>query len=92
MPTVIAVRMKKSADGKHEHIAKVKTRSGRIRKRQRVFDSIESGEKTWWSSGGDTKARIEATRQCTRCSEKKKFIRTAPDHSKEDNLENLPQF
>jgi hypothetical protein len=91
MPTITHVR---KADAKgHHHITHVRTKKGKEWRREDVYDSIRSGMKRWRSQGtdGGTKAKIDALDTCPRC-DAAKFIRSSPDASKKNNLDNLPSF
>ncbi len=90
MPTVTRVRKERSADGGHEHIAGVCTSDGIHHKRAYVAARIDAGE-TWWSSGGGQLARIRKISFCPRpACLANPSITTAPDHTTQNNLENLP--
>ena len=78
----------------HEHIVGVKTGAGVYYSNQEVVDSIKAGN-TWQTSvEGEPKATIKEY-QHTYCPEPKclhkPYLTTAPDHSKKNNLDNLPR-
>jgi hypothetical protein len=89
--TVAAVHKEVSADGSHKHIAGVFASDGQYYLRRTVVDSINSGD-TWKSSADGYSETIEAVIDCPKrgCSATP-YIRTKPDSTTKDNLENLPQ-
>lgn len=86
---VTKVRKELSADTSHEHIEGVCTEDGTHYTRQEVVDSIDDGN-TWKTSADGYEATIE---KMTYCPESgclaKPYIKTNPDSTKKDNLENL---
>jgi hypothetical protein len=87
--TVTGVRKELSADGTHRHIEGVCTTSGVHYTRQEVVNSIAAGN-TWTTSAGGFTATITTMTYCPKpnCLAKP-YIKTNPDSSKLDNLENL---
>lgn len=87
--TVTKVRKELSADTTHEHIEGVCTSDGAHYTRQQVVDSIDAGN-TWKTSADGYEATIEKMAYCPRgkCYGKP-YIKTKPDSTKKDNLENL---
>jgi hypothetical protein len=87
--TVTKVRKELSGDGSHEHIEGVCTSSGIHYTRQEVVDSINAGN-TWKTSSDGYEATIATVAYCpkTNCYAKP-YIKTNPDSTKKDNLENL---
>lgn len=87
--TVTHVRKETSADGTHEHIEGVCTDADVHYTRRQVVDSINAGN-TWQTSAGGYKAVIEPITYCPRTGcYATPYIRTNPDSTKKDNLENL---
>ena len=87
--TVTKVRKKLSADRTHEHIEGVCTSTGTHYTRQEVVDSINAGN-TWKSSADGYEVTTEAIAYCPRANcYAKPYIKTKPDSTKKDNLENL---
>ena len=90
MPTVTKVRKERADDGTHEHIEGVCTRDGTHFTRGYVARRIDAGE-AWYSEGGGRQARIKKINYCPRpACPASPYITTAPDHTTENNLENLP--
>ena len=87
--TVTKVRKEQSADRSHEHIEGVCTNAGVHYTRKEVVDSINNGN-TWKTSADGYTATIEPIRFCPKpaCSATP-YIKTNPDSTKKDNLENL---
>jgi hypothetical protein len=85
--TVTKVRKEQSADKTHEHIEGVCTSDGTHYTRQKVVDSIDAGN-TWKTSADGYEATIEKMEKCPKCPAKP-YIKTKPDSTKKDNLENL---
>ena len=85
--TVTKVRMEQSADGSHEHIQGVCTDTGVHYTRKEVVDSISNGN-IWKTSADGYVATIEPIRACPKCSATP-YIKTNPDSTKKDNLDNL---
>jgi hypothetical protein len=89
--TVTKVRKELAQDGSHRHIEGVCTTDGRHYTRREVVASITQGD-SWQSSAGGYTAKIEAIRFCPRSAcLASPYIKTNPDSSKLDNLENLPE-
>jgi hypothetical protein len=89
--TVTKVRKELSSDGTHRHIEGVITSSGMHYTRKEVVDSIEAGN-SWKTSGGGAGATIVKMQYCpTGSCLAKPYIKTTPDATTEDNLENLPE-
>ncbi len=87
--TVTKVRKELSADGFHRHIEGVCTSSGTHYTRKQVVDSISEGN-TWKTSADGYTATIERITYCPKdgCWATP-YIKTNPDSTKKDNLENL---
>jgi len=87
--TVTKVRKELSEDKTHEHIEGVCTSDGTHYTRQAVVDSIDAGN-TWKTSADGYEATIEKLGYCPKdkCYAKP-YIKTKPDSTKKDNLENL---
>jgi hypothetical protein len=85
--TVTKVRKEYSSDSTHRHIAGVCTSGGTYYTRKQVADSIDGGN-TWKTSAEGYEATIEVVSTCPKCSAAP-YIRTNPDSTKKDNLENL---
>lgn len=89
--TVTKVRKELSSDGTHRHIEGVITSAGIYYTRKEVVDSIDAGN-VWKTSGGGTGATIEKMQYCpTGTCLAKPYIKTTPDATAKDNLENLPE-
>jgi hypothetical protein len=87
--TVTKVRKERSADGSHEHIEGVCTDTGIHYTRQEVVDSINAGN-TWKTKADGYEATIKPMAYCPRTNcLAKPYIKTNPDSTKKDNLENL---
>jgi hypothetical protein len=87
--TVTKVRKELSADGTHEHIEGVCTTDGTHYTRSQVVSSINSGN-TWKTSADGYTATIEPIGSCPKANcNATPYIRTNPDSTKKDNLENL---
>jgi hypothetical protein len=87
--TVTKVRKESSADKTHEHIEGVCTTDGTHYTRQQVVDGIDAGN-TWKTSADGYEATIEKMKFCPKdkCLAQP-YIKTKPDSTKKDNLENL---
>jgi hypothetical protein len=86
---VTKVRKERSHDGTHEHIEGVCPDSGVHYTRQEVVDSINAGN-TWKTSAGGYEATIEPITYCPQgACLATPYIRTNPDSTGKDNLENL---
>jgi hypothetical protein len=89
--TVTKVRKEQSSDGSHRHIEGVITSGGVHYTRQQVVNSINAGN-TWQTSAGGYTATINAITYCPRANcYASPYIRTNPDSTRQDNLENLPE-
>jgi len=90
---VTKVRKESSGSGanRHEHIVGVCLTLGDFRSNQQVWDSMDSGEQ-WWTRGSDqSSARIRKLTYCPHPScVHKPYLTTAPDHTRINNLDNLP--
>lgn len=90
MPTVTKVRKETSSDGTHRHIAGVCTEGGTYYTRKEVVDGIDAGQ-VWVTSAGGKTARIKKLTYCPApACYATPYITTAPDHTTQNNLENLP--
>jgi hypothetical protein len=88
--TVTKVRKETSADGSHKHLEGVCTSSGTHYTRREVVDSINLGN-TWQTSAGGYSATIKVMGSCPKAGcTASPYIKTNPDSSLQDNLENLP--
>ncbi len=86
---VTNVRKEQSADGSHRHIEGVCVESGTHYTRQEVVDSINAGN-TWKTRADGYEATISTLTYCPRSGcLAKPYIKTNPDSTKKDNLENL---
>lgn len=89
--TVTKVRKELADDGSHRHIVGVCTSDGTYYTRRQVVDSINAGN-TWKTSADGYEATITTLRFCWRSScLATPYIRTDPDSTKKDNLENLDE-
>jgi hypothetical protein len=89
--TVTKVRKEQSADGTHRHIAGVITTANQYWARKQVVDSLNAGD-SWVTSAGGYSAVIKEISYCPRAGcYATPYIKTNPDSSKLDNLENLPE-
>ncbi|NEM91381.1 DUF3892 domain-containing protein [Galbitalea soli] len=89
--TVTKVRKQLSSDRSHRHIEGVITATGLYYSRSQVVNSINAGD-TWSTSAGGYTATIRTAISCPRANcFAAPYIRTAPDSTKLDNLENLPE-
>jgi hypothetical protein len=87
--TVTKVRKEWSADKTHEHIEGVCTSDGTHFTRQEVVDSIDAGN-TWKTNADGYEATIEMMKFCPKANcLANPYIKTKPDSTKKDNLENL---
>jgi Protein of unknown function (DUF3892) len=86
---VTQVRKELSADGTHRHIEGVCLESGTHYTRQEVVDSIRAGN-TWKTKADGYEATISVMSYCPRpACLAKPYIKTNPDSTNKDNLENL---
>lgn len=87
--TVTRVRKELSADRTHEHIEGVCADNGTHYTRKEVADSINAGN-VWKTKADGYEAVIEVIRYCPRSNcVASPYLRTKPDSTKKDNLENL---
>jgi hypothetical protein len=87
--TVTKVRKELSADSTHRHIEGVCTDSGTHYTRRQVVDSIDAGN-TWKTKADGHEAVIGKIKYCPRpACLATPYVKTNPDSSKKDNLENL---
>jgi hypothetical protein len=84
---VTKVRKETSVDGSHEHIEGVCTTDEVHYTRKQVVDSIKAGS-AWVTSADGLSATITTVMSCPRCSVSP-YLKTNPDSSRKDNLENL---
>jgi hypothetical protein len=92
MATFIVTKVRKelSSDGTHRHIEGVCTDAGVHYTRKQVVDSIKAGN-TWKTKAGGYDATITTMSYCPKANcLASPYIRTNPDSTKQDNLENLP--
>jgi len=90
MQTVNRVRKERSADGTHQHIAGVCTTEDGYYTRDLVVIGIDAGE-NWSTYGGGQYARIRKIANCQYpACRLSPYITTAPDHTTENNLDDLP--
>jgi hypothetical protein len=86
---VTNVRKELSDDGTHKHIEGVCTNASVHYTRKQVVDSINEGN-VWKTQANGYEAVIEAISYCPKSNcLAKPYIRTKPDSTKKDNLENL---
>jgi len=87
--TVTKVRKEWPADNSHRHIEGVCTDSGAHYARTEVVDSIDAGN-TWKTKADGYEATVEKITYCPKpnCLATP-YIKTNPDSTKLDNLENL---
>lgn len=86
---VTKVRKETSADGSHKHIEGVCTNAGIHYTRREVVSSIDAGN-IWKTSADGYEAVIEKMIYCPRANcYATPYIKTHPDSTKKDNLENL---
>lgn len=87
--TVTKVRKESSADRSHRHLEGVCTADGTHYTRKAVVDSIKAGN-TWKTSAGGYTATIVTMTYCpaSGCMATP-YIKTNPDSTKLDNLDNL---
>jgi len=82
-------RMQDSPGGTHQHVGWVKLISGTTLSRGDVFLWMRNGEEFRTHAPNGQEARVIRV-QCRICSED--YLRTDRDHSKADNLDELPKF
>jgi hypothetical protein len=86
---VTKVRKETSADGSHRHIEGVCTAGGTHYTRKEVVDSTKAGN-TWKTSADGYEAVIKPITYCPKpACLATPYIKTNPDSTKKDNLENL---
>lgn len=89
--TVVKVRKEWSADRTHRHIQGVITAGDSYYTRQQVVDSLDSGN-TWQTSARGYTASIQKINYCPKSGcLASPYIKTKPDSTGLDNLENLPE-
>lgn len=89
--TVVKVRKELAANGNHRHIEGVITDANIHYTRRQVIDSIDGGN-TWKTSAGGASATIVKMNYCPNSScLASPYIKTNPDSTGKDNLENLPE-
>lgn len=89
--TVVKVRKEQAANGNHRHIEGVITSAGLHYSRKEVVDSIDAGN-TWTTSYDGYSATIEKMHYCPNATcLASPYIKTKPDSTGKDNLENLPE-
>lgn len=93
MATYIVTKVRKelSSDRTHRHIKGVCTDDGTYYSRKEVVDSIDDGN-TWRTKADGYEATIATLTYCfrTNCNATP-YIKTDPDSTKKDNLENLDE-
>lgn len=88
---VTKVRKEPSSDGTHRHIKGVCTEGGTYYSRKEVVDSIDAGN-TWKTKADSKEATITKLANCFRANcDATPYIKTDPDSTKKDNLENLDE-
>jgi hypothetical protein len=89
MATYIVTKVRKttSADGSHEHVDGVVTADDLHYTRKQVVDSIGAGH-AWVTAADGMTATIIPVLCCPHCS-LSPYLKTKPDSSLKDNLENL---
>jgi hypothetical protein len=85
---VTKVRKELSSNGAHKHIEGVCTSDGTHYTRKKVVDSINEGN-YWKTEAGGYGETIKTIGSCPKCSASP-YIKTNPDSTGLDNLENLP--
>ncbi len=89
MQIVHRVRREPSVSGSHTHIAGVCAADGYV-SRADLVASLHRSE-VWWTEADGRRARIRTVAHChvPGCS-LTPYVTTAPDHTRANNLENLP--
>lgn len=88
---VTKVRKELSADRTHRHIEGVCTNAGPHYTRKEVVDSIDAGN-NWKTSADGYEATITKMTYCPKANcYASPYIKTRPDSTKKDNLENLDE-
>lgn len=86
---VTKVRKESSDDGSHKHIEGVCTNDGTHYTRKQVVDSINAGN-AWKTQADGYEETIKAISCCPKSGcLASPYIKTNPDGTKKDNLENL---
>lgn len=81
--------METSSDGTHIHIEGVCTDANVHYTRRQVVDSINAGN-TWKTKAGGYEATIKTMNYCPKAGcTATPYIKTNPDSTKKDNLDNL---
>ena len=89
--TVTKIRKENSSDGTHRHIEGVITDGGIHYTRREVFDSVNLGH-VWRTRAAGRTATITTLTHCPRDNcYASPYLRTNPDSTGADNLENLPE-
>lgn len=89
--TVTKVRKELAVNGNHRHIEGVVTDGGVHYTRKQVVDSIDAGN-VWKTSADGTSATIQRMSYCPNATcYASPYIKTNPDSTGKDNLENLPE-
>ena len=89
--TVTGIRKELSADGTHQHIEGVFTSTNVHFTRKHVAESINAGN-TWKTRAKGYEAVIGVTRYCPHpACPATPYIKTNPDSTEKDNLENLDE-
>jgi len=88
---VTKVRKELSSDGLHRHIEGVISNIGIHYTRQEVVKSIQGGD-VWRTSAGGSSATITTATFCPKAGcFASPYIKTNPNSTEQDNLENLPE-
>lgn len=96
MTIVVSVHKVTTGDGTHEHIAEVRSKAGAAYSVVDVVRGLGAGE-SWKTEGPDSAdavlARIQKLAYCpaSGCS-LSPYITTAPNHTKNNDLDNLPTY
>ena len=82
-----------ASDGVHKHISEVKTDAALKYSRAEVVAGLARGE-SWKTKGSDgSQATIKKITYCPAAAcLLTPYITTAPDHTKDNNLDNLPTY
>ena len=93
MTIVTSVHKVRSSDGSHEHIAEVRSKAGTAYSRVEVVRGLGAGE-SWKTEGTD--AVLATIKKLTYCPASgcslSPYITTATNHSKNNDLDNLPTY
>jgi Protein of unknown function (DUF3892) len=89
--TVTNVRKESPSTGSHRHVEGVCTATGTHYTRREVVTSINAGN-TWVTYAGGKRARIKPITYCPKpdCYASP-YITTEPEHTEQNDLENLPE-